>query len=123
MGKSDCLLQGRHNQRLQFHLDLIIILELPLILHELATNAAKYGALSAPGGQVRVAWRQSDDMLHLDWTETGGPAVTGPPTQSGFGSKLARLSATGQLDGAIEYDWTPGGVTIHLTAALDRLSQ
>lgn len=94
-----------------------------LILHELATNAAKYGALSAPGGQVRVAWRQSDDMLHLDWTETGGPAVTGPPTQSGFGSKLARLSATGQLDGAIEYDWTPGGVTIHLTAALDRLSQ
>ncbi|MEQ3626260.1 MAG: GAF domain-containing protein [Celeribacter sp.] len=94
-----------------------------LILHELATNAAKYGALSAAGGRVRVVWTQEDEMMHLEWSETGGPEVTGPPKQSGFGSKLARLSATGQLDGSIDYVWDPTGVTIRLTASIERLAQ
>ncbi|SDP74399.1 hypothetical protein SAMN04488512_13418 [Sulfitobacter litoralis] len=92
-----------------------------LILHELATNAAKYGALSAATGKLRVAWDLVGDVLTLDWKETGGPELTGPPLQNGFGSKLAKLSATGQLGGEIEYDWQPSGVEVHLTASRARL--
>lgn len=94
-----------------------------LIMHELATNAAKYGALSAANGKLRVAWDLVGDVLTLDWTETGGPALAGPPLQNGFGSQLARLSATGQLGGGIEHVWHQGGVEVRLTAARDRLAQ
>ncbi|KKM24804.1 hypothetical protein LCGC14_1601460, partial [marine sediment metagenome] len=94
-----------------------------LILHELATNAAKYGALSEPDGKVLVQGDMSDDTLTLIWTETGGPELTGPPQRSGFGSQLARLSATGQLGGTIDHDWRREGVEIRLTALRDRLTQ
>lgn len=96
---------------------------LALILHELATNAAKYGALSAPEGRVTVHWTTDGDTLSLRWAETSGPQLVGPPHRSGFGSQLARLSATGQLGGTIEHDWSREGVKIHLTAMLERLSQ
>ncbi|MGY3439366.1 MULTISPECIES: GAF domain-containing protein [unclassified Marinovum] len=94
-----------------------------LILHELATNAAKYGALSVPEGNVQVHWATDGEALSLTWIETGGPEVTGPPQRTGFGSQLARLSATGQLGGTIDHAWNKGGVEIRLTALLDRLSQ
>tara|TARA_R110002110_G_scaffold466_1_gene1836 strand:- start:634 stop:1878 length:1245 start_codon:yes stop_codon:yes gene_type:complete len=92
-----------------------------LILHELATNAAKYGALSVAPGKLCITWDLVGDLLTLDWQETGGPELTGPPVQNGFGSQLARLSATGQLGGGIEHVWHPSGVEVHLTAARDRL--
>jgi two-component sensor histidine kinase len=92
-----------------------------LILHELATNAAKYGALSVAPGKLCITWDLVGDLLTLDWQETGGPELAGPPVQNGFGSQLARLSATGQLGGGIEHVWHPSGVEVHLTAARDRL--
>ncbi len=92
-----------------------------LILHELATNAAKYGALSVPDGSVRIDWTWSDAGLSLRWTETGGPRVAGPPARDGFGSQLARLSAKGQLGGSVSYAWHPEGVEIELTAAAERI--
>src|ERR1700734_1462983 len=62
-------------------------LALSLALHELATNATKYGALSRPEGRVTVQWRVQEGMLHLGWEENGGPPVA-PPTQKGVGSRL-----------------------------------
>ena len=83
-----------------------------LLFHELATNAAKYGALSLEGGQVTLDTRRSDDRFVLTWTETGGPAVAGPPAHTGFGSSLATLSVEGQLGGRLERSWRPGGLQV-----------
>ncbi len=85
-----------------------------LLFHELATNAAKYGALSVEGGKVTLDTRQAGDRFILTWTETGGPAIPGPPTQTGFGSSLATLSVEGQLSGRLERKWAPSG--LHVTA-------
>jgi two-component sensor histidine kinase len=87
-----------------------------MILHELATNARKYGALSAAGGAVTVSWRTEDDRLRLEWLETGGPPAT-PPAKAGFGSRLIdRL--VDQLHGEFRYDWRPEGLCVELAAAL-----
>jgi len=69
------------------------VLTLGLIAHELATNAAKYGALSLPEGRVEVCWRAEADALHLQWREHDGPPVM-PPERKGFGSRLITSSAT-----------------------------
>jgi PAS domain S-box-containing protein len=75
-------------------------LALAMALQELATNAVKYGALSNETGQVRIAWRDGDDRLHLTWTEQGGPAVT-PPSRRGFGTRLIERSLASDLDGEV----------------------
>ena len=93
-----------------------------LVLHELATNAAKYGAFSTPNGRVRISWVVMKGALVLQWEERGGPVVRGPPAREGFGSKLARRSMNGQLQGDIAFRWDAGGLTVRLTAATDRLS-
>lgn len=95
---------------------------LALILHEVATNAAKYGSLSVSGGTVSISWRIEGPSMILTWTERGGPAIAGPPQRKGFGADLARMSAKGQLGGEVSHDWRPEGVHITLRAALDRLS-
>ena len=95
---------------------------LALILHEVATNAAKYGSLSTSGGSISIVWRIEGPNVVLTWTEQGGPAVAGPPQRKGFGADLARMSAKGQLGGEVAHDWRPEGVQITLRAALDRLS-
>ncbi len=69
------------------------VLQLGLIIHELATNAAKYGALSRPEGRVRVSWAVDAGMLAIDWREDGGPPVS-PPQRTGFGSRLIRSTAS-----------------------------
>jgi two-component system, chemotaxis family, CheB/CheR fusion protein len=93
-----------------------------LLLHEMATNAAKYGALSSQKGHVDVSWHISDDDLLLTWRERGGPPVEGTPTKTqGFGSLLARLTVTGQLGGKISHDWDREGLTVKLSAPLQRL--
>lgn len=94
---------------------------LALVLHELATNAAKYGALSVPDGRLDVEWRDEGETLAFTWTERGGPQIDSPPKRSGFGSQLARTSAGGQLGGAIVYDWNPAGLRVALTCAVDKL--
>lgn len=92
-----------------------------LVLHELATNAAKYGALSDPGGRVRVAWVVDGADLRLAWEESGGPVIAGPPAREGFGSLLARRSVTGQLRGRLDYDWNAEGLIVGVTVPLERL--
>jgi PAS domain S-box-containing protein len=92
-------------------------LALSLALHELATNATKYGALSRPEGCVRVHWRLHDGKLHLDWQESGGPAVA-PPTQKGFGSRLLEELVVHDLGGDVQLDYDVSGVRCSITAML-----
>jgi len=82
-----------------------------LLLHELATNAAKYGAFAQPGGRVEAAWRTSPDggRLLFEWAERDGPAVR-PPERRGFGSLLIERSVAYELDGATRLDFLPSGV-------------
>ncbi|TNC49551.1 PAS domain S-box protein [Rubellimicrobium rubrum] len=94
---------------------------LALVLHELATNAAKYGALSNPEGSLEVTWGVQDDALILTWQEQGGPTITSPPVRKGFGSQLARLGITGQLGGTMVHDWQPAGVLIRLQIPLEQI--
>ena len=94
-----------------------------MALHELATNAAKYGPFREPVGRLDVRWQMQGSSLSLEWRETVSRSEIRAPKQEGFGSKLARTSATHQLGGSIDFEWLPGGVNIALTAATDRLSK
>ncbi|HYC01883.1 MAG TPA: HWE histidine kinase domain-containing protein [Azospirillaceae bacterium] len=86
-----------------------------MAIHELATNAAKYGCLSAAAGRLRVSWsrREADDALRLVWTETGGPAVS-HPARVGFGSTLLDASIRRQMQGDVRLDWRPSGLVVEL---------
>lgn len=97
------------------------VTSLALVFHELATNATKYGAFSAPSGRLRVDWSLAEQRLALSWCERGGPALKGEPAHEGFGSLLVRRSITGQLDGEIAYQWKPEGLTVNFSAAAERL--
>jgi two-component sensor histidine kinase/PAS domain-containing protein len=77
-------------------------------LHELATNAAKYGALSDGGGRVEVAWSCAEERLNLRWTERGGPPVT-TPTRQGFGTHIVGRIIREQ-SGEMRLDWDPAGL-------------
>jgi PAS domain S-box-containing protein len=88
-----------------------------MAVHELATNAVKYGALSTASGRVRVQWSMRDDgKLRLSWKESGGPAVKAP-SKEGFGTRaIARL--LGQLDGEVKFDWREEGLTCDIVVAI-----
>ncbi len=90
---------------------------LGLVLHELATNAAKHGALSVPSGGVRVTWRSEGDRLCLMWRESGGPIVT-PPAHRGFGSTLIEESIPYELGGSVAVDFPPAGIECTITVPL-----
>lgn len=94
---------------------------LALALHESATNAVKYGALSEPNGAIRIKWETQGDDFRLEWEETGGPAIVVPPKADGFGSVLTESSVSNQLGGKIEYDWRRNGLKLRVTIPLDRL--
>jgi two-component sensor histidine kinase len=94
-----------------------LALSLSLALHELATNAAKYGALSAAGGEVEVGWSADDGQLWLTWRERGGPPVT-PPTRRGFGTRLIERGLARELGGEVKLEFTPGGVVCEVWAPL-----
>jgi two-component sensor histidine kinase len=80
-----------------------------MVIHELATNARKYGSLSAPDGKLTVAWAREDEgRLRITWSESGGQAVE-PPQRQGFGSHLIAQLAR-QLEGEVAYDWRPTGL-------------
>ena len=93
-----------------------------LLVHEFATNATKYGALSSPGGTIEIACREEGEMIILSWTERGGPPVAKPEGVEGFGGVLSRIAVTSQLGGEIVRDWDPAGLSIRLTAPRARLS-
>ena len=84
-------------------------------LHELATNAAKYGSLSVPNGSVHVQCsRLRNGQVVLRWTEQNGPAVE-HPTRSGFGSRIMESMVRGQLKGEINFDWRADGLVCEIT--------
>jgi two-component sensor histidine kinase len=84
-----------------------------VLFHELATNAAKYGALSVSKGRVGVSWTHPEiGRLVLRWTETGGPAVS-PPTRKGFGTRVM-TSMIRQARGEIGFDWHPAGLACQI---------
>jgi two-component sensor histidine kinase len=95
-----------------------------LCLHELATNASKYGAFSVPQGQVRLVWSVQDQAdgarVLLAWTERGGPPVT-PPTRQGYGTAFIRSALRG-LKGAIAFDFAPQGLMCQIDLAMERVS-
>jgi PAS domain S-box-containing protein len=99
------------------------VTSLALLLHEFAANAAKYGALSAPTGQVAVRWTVTKGELLLRWQEQGGPSLNGPPEGEGFGSLLARGTVESQLGGRISRDWKPKGLTAHLAIPVTSLTR
>jgi PAS domain S-box-containing protein len=82
---------------------------LALALHELVTNAAKYGALSSMSGRVKLDWELTPGMLDLKWTESGGPP-TQAPASPGFGTRIITASVEGQLAGKALFDWRPEGL-------------
>ncbi|MET3722707.1 sensor histidine kinase [Sphingomonas trueperi] len=95
---------------------------LALLFHELATNAAKYGSLSSPEGDVQISIMAADARVRIEWRERGGPPVSAP-TNDGFGTKLIELSAIKQLGGRIARDWAVEGLRLELdlpAAALHR---
>jgi two-component sensor histidine kinase len=87
-------------------------------LHELATNAAKYGSLSAADGSVEIAWScTANGRLNLRWTESGGPTVT-PPTHVGFGTRILEKILGGQLGGRVHFDWRDQGLICEISLPL-----
>ncbi len=90
-----------------------------LALHELATNAAKYGALKGSGGTLDVTWRNAEDSrLVLNWHETTAEPISPPARQTGFGSELLNKSIRSQLGGEITFDWDPAGLKCRLVIPL-----
>jgi two-component sensor histidine kinase/DNA-binding response OmpR family regulator len=88
---------------------------LALALHELVTNAAKYGALSAISGRVRLNWELRASNLEMSWSESGGPAV-GQPRSRGYGMRVVTAGIENQLGGRVLFDWNPAG--LHCTLSI-----
>jgi PAS domain S-box-containing protein len=93
-------------------------LALSIALHELGTNAMKYGALSNQDGRITLAWSVDDGALHMNWREDGGPPVT-PPTRSGFGTRLIERSLSNDLGGEARILYLPAGVVAQMSTPLE----
>lgn len=94
-----------------------VVMGVGMALHELCTNALKYGALSGPTGRVSVSWQQIDGWLDLEWRETGGPPVN-PSAAPGFGTRLLRRGIFEGAAGGVDLELLPAGVVCHLRAKL-----
>jgi two-component sensor histidine kinase len=90
---------------------------LTLALHELATNAAKYGALSVEGGAVEISWTNTEGELNFLWRESRGPAVSAP-TRKGFGSSLIKLNLSSAFSGVVDLRFEQSGAECQLRAPL-----
>ncbi len=95
---------------------------LALALHELATNAAKHGALSSPGGRIELDWALQPDALKLNWVENGGPVTSAPSTRN-FGLKVIVASVEQQLSGKAAFDWDPNGLRCQLSVPRSELNK
>jgi two-component sensor histidine kinase len=96
---------------------------LALLFHELATNAAKYGALSNETGRVEVESAIVNDTLELAWRESGGPRGSGRQPEDGFGSKLIKLSAEAQMGGSVSRRFTDEGLVLNLSLPIQSLTR
>jgi two-component sensor histidine kinase len=95
---------------------------LALVIHELATNSAKYGALSVSSGTLDVSCNAHEDDVVVMWTERGGPPVVAPTKLEGFGSKLVHRSMAARLGGTITFDWSEEGVVVTLRMSKHRVA-
>ncbi|HEY4167487.1 MAG TPA: PAS domain-containing protein [Reyranella sp.] len=93
---------------------------LSMALHELGTNALKYGALSTERGRVSVQWTTDDGRFRLRWKETDGPPVT-PPRHRGFGSRMIERGLAAELQGEVRIDWQPQGVVCTIDAPIEAI--
>jgi PAS domain S-box-containing protein len=98
---------------------------LSMVIHELTTNAVKYGALSVPEGHVTVSWwqepaQEARGQLVLQWREQGGPAVK-PPKREGYGTNLVRELLTYEFDGTVDQRYSPEGLTCQIVLPLERV--
>jgi two-component sensor histidine kinase len=89
-----------------------------MALHELSTNALKYGSLSSPTGRVSLAWSCAGDIVTLEWRESGGPPAA-PPDRSGFGLRLLGRVLEGELGAPAELDFAPTGLLCRIHAPLE----
>lgn len=96
------------------------VLSLGLVSHELATNAAKYGAFSSPEGRVRISWSRDNSELRIEWVEQGGPPVT-TPTRRGFGSRLIERSIRNDLGGEFLAEFRPEGFRAAMTLPAEQM--
>jgi PAS domain S-box-containing protein len=104
------------------HLAPRAVVPLGMALHELSTNAAKYGALSVPTGSLTVSWSVTGglfQMLRIEWSERGGPPIAAPPTRQGFGSRLLERGVRAELEGKVTLDFTPEGLDAAIEIPLD----
>src|SRR5262249_11460582 len=119
---------GRNAQLERIAVDLQVnpraAVALAMVLNELMTNAAKYGALSQPEGRVQVEWSTTEDGSHaklrMVWMESGGPLVQSP-IRRGFGSTLIEQSITRELGGTLEKNFDPAGLSCTMLLPLERL--
>jgi two-component sensor histidine kinase len=95
---------------------------LAMLIHELATNSVKYGALSSASGFLDISSRTDETHICLIWAETGGPSITEKPDLKGFGSRLVARSVSGQLGGELVYDWQESGLVVTVRMRQDQLS-
>jgi PAS domain S-box-containing protein len=98
------------------------VASLALLLHEFATNAAKYGALSSIAGTIAIDCVAEGENITVIWIERGGPTVVQPTSAEGFGGVLSRIALMSQLGGEITRDWKPEGLEIRLAAPRVRLA-
>jgi PAS domain S-box-containing protein len=115
--------KGRHSLKSSedVHLAPRAAVALGMTLHELTTNAAKHGALSQSSGKVMLTWSvdASRRRLHLDWRESGGPAILTPPTRRGFGSRLLERGIAAELGGTVRVNFAPTGLEAQIEIPLD----
>ncbi|MEO6581904.1 MAG: HWE histidine kinase domain-containing protein [Sphingomicrobium sp.] len=95
---------------------------LAMVVHELATNSVKHGALSAEAGTLDISSRSDETDLYVIWAETGGPEITETPNMGGYGSRLIERSVAGRFRGSLEYDWQATGLVATLRMRKDRLA-
>jgi two-component sensor histidine kinase len=91
-----------------------------MVLHELATNAVKYGALSIPSGRLRVEWSRREADLMIRWSEADGPPVK-PPQHQGFGTRVVNRVIQ-DLKGSLRFDWNPDGMVCEIVLPVDQLA-
>ena len=94
---------------------------LAMVLHELATNAAKHGAASCIGGTVTLNWALAGEEVTLSWVERQGPPVPPAPSRRGFGSRMMEAIVRGQLGGTLAMEWKPDGLTCRISLPSDRV--
>jgi two-component sensor histidine kinase len=95
---------------------------LAMVVHELATNSVKHGALSSEAGALDISSKTEDDDVYLVWAETGGPSLNDQPEMRGFGSTMISRSVSSQLGGSLDYDWQAAGLVATLRMRKSRLA-